>query len=368
MRRIWTSAYAASSLNGIAALDIILVDDGSTDASQGLCDEWAGADSRVRVIHAPNGGLSRARNRGLDLAIGEYVTFVDADDLLGPDHVARLVEVALHTGVELVAAGLVQFADDGPGPVFRPGGPTKVTPSDDALLEIVRRGIGFESCGKFRLRVAGRRALDPTRARGPRRSCPAVAGAAMGRSSDVRTARHRQHPGSLMCSPRAGAVDLPPAVLFANITFAVERHGVGSPSAQRLTVAYALHAARVLEGSARAGVWREPGFDRAYRQFIAEHLALIVRADELSWLYRSALVVSRVSPDVFAAGFGVARWLKASVAPNLRRASGPPEPTQTIHAYEGPCCRRGASSCEAAQHAQSDRYIGGQRRARGLTK
>ena len=70
---------------GSDELEIILVDDGSTDGSSAKTDEWARRDRRIKVIHTPNGGLSRARNVGLDLAGGTYITFVDADDYLGVD-------------------------------------------------------------------------------------------------------------------------------------------------------------------------------------------------------------------------------------------------------------------------------------------
>ena len=66
-------------------LEIILVDDGSPDGCPAICDEYARKDSRVRVIHKPNGGLSDARNVGLDAARGEYIGFIDSDDWVMPD-------------------------------------------------------------------------------------------------------------------------------------------------------------------------------------------------------------------------------------------------------------------------------------------
>ncbi|WP_158295177.1 glycosyltransferase family 2 protein [Eggerthella lenta] len=66
-------------------LEVILVDDGSTDGSPAICDEYAMRDSRVRVIHKENGGLSDARNSALDAMTGEYVGFVDSDDWVAPD-------------------------------------------------------------------------------------------------------------------------------------------------------------------------------------------------------------------------------------------------------------------------------------------
>ncbi len=74
-------------------LEIILVDDGSTDNSGDLCDQWAGRDSRIQVIHRKNNGLSQARNTGLNAATGEYITFVDSDDILSPQLCQVLYEV-----------------------------------------------------------------------------------------------------------------------------------------------------------------------------------------------------------------------------------------------------------------------------------
>ncbi len=67
------------------SLEIILVDDGSPDSCPVLCDGWAHRDSRIKVIHKKNGGLSSARNAGLEIATGEWVTFVDSDDWLEPE-------------------------------------------------------------------------------------------------------------------------------------------------------------------------------------------------------------------------------------------------------------------------------------------
>lgn len=70
--------------------ELILVDDGSRDNSGAICDEYARIDSRVRVIHKQNGGLSDARNHGLDDAVGEYFLFVDSDDFIAPTMVEKL--------------------------------------------------------------------------------------------------------------------------------------------------------------------------------------------------------------------------------------------------------------------------------------
>ena len=72
--------------------ELILIDDGSPDRCGQICDEYAKADDRVRVIHQKNGGLSAARNAGLDLADGEFITFVDSDDILNRYYLQKLYE------------------------------------------------------------------------------------------------------------------------------------------------------------------------------------------------------------------------------------------------------------------------------------
>lgn len=75
-------------------IEILLVNDGSTDGSDALCNSLAASDRRIRVIHKENGGLSDARNAGLDRAKGDWILFVDGDDYLVPNAVERLLEQA----------------------------------------------------------------------------------------------------------------------------------------------------------------------------------------------------------------------------------------------------------------------------------
>lgn len=72
--------------------ELILVDDGSTDNSGRICDEYAGKDTRAKVIHKQNGGVSSARNAGIEVAKGEYICFVDSDDYLESNYLKELVE------------------------------------------------------------------------------------------------------------------------------------------------------------------------------------------------------------------------------------------------------------------------------------
>ncbi len=86
-------------------LEIILVDDGATDSSGAICDEYAGKDLRVRVIHKPNGGLSSARNAGIDVAKGEYLAFVDSDDWIEESTYEYLMGLIRRFGVKLAYTG-----------------------------------------------------------------------------------------------------------------------------------------------------------------------------------------------------------------------------------------------------------------------
>ena len=99
--------------------EIILVDDGSPDGCPALCDAWARKDPRIRVIHRENGGLSAARNTGIEAAKGQFLTFVDSDDLLEPDALRRAWEAQRQYSAELVIINLV-YVDDDNVPLGRP--------------------------------------------------------------------------------------------------------------------------------------------------------------------------------------------------------------------------------------------------------
>ena len=82
-------------------LEIILIDDGSTDNSGIICDEYAAKDNRIRVIHKANGGLSDARNAGLKIAKGEYIGFVDSDDYIAEDMYEFLYNFAVKNNLDV---------------------------------------------------------------------------------------------------------------------------------------------------------------------------------------------------------------------------------------------------------------------------
>ena len=91
--------------------EIILVDDGSTDSSGRICDRYASKDSHIRVVHKENGGLSSARNAGLDVAKGRYIGFVDSDDYILPDMYEKLIAELEFTHAEIAICSYFAFTE-----------------------------------------------------------------------------------------------------------------------------------------------------------------------------------------------------------------------------------------------------------------
>ncbi len=91
-------------------LEIILIDDGSTDKSPVICDTYAESDYRIKVIHKSNGGLSDARNAGLDIATGEFIIFVDSDDYIELNLCKKCME-SISDEIDIVAYGFERFCD-----------------------------------------------------------------------------------------------------------------------------------------------------------------------------------------------------------------------------------------------------------------
>ena len=91
--------------------ECILIDDGSIDDSGSICDNWATRDTRVKVIHQVNQGVSVARNNGLSLSKGEYIVFVDSDDWIEPTYLSELI--THQNGADLVVSGVVGEYSDG---------------------------------------------------------------------------------------------------------------------------------------------------------------------------------------------------------------------------------------------------------------
>lgn len=85
-------------------IEIIIIDDGSTDDSGSICDRYAKRDARIHVIHSNNRGLAAARNLGLEYVKGEYISFIDSDDWIDPHTIETFIRAAVHTKADIVVA------------------------------------------------------------------------------------------------------------------------------------------------------------------------------------------------------------------------------------------------------------------------
>lgn len=95
-----------------AEFELILVDDGSPDSCPQICDEYAKKDSRISVIHKKNGGLSDARNAGIDVAEGEWLAFIDSDDYVHEDYLKTLYNAAIENDADLVVCDFVRVDEE----------------------------------------------------------------------------------------------------------------------------------------------------------------------------------------------------------------------------------------------------------------
>ena len=126
-----------------AEFEILLVDDGSLDSSGYICDEYAQKNSRIKVIHQQNMGVSAARNAGLDMATGDYIGFVDADDWIEPNMYERMHEWIKSEDVQIAICGWILHDEYS-------GGVNVLSNNDHALLEkqqalyYALRGDSFE--------------------------------------------------------------------------------------------------------------------------------------------------------------------------------------------------------------------------------
>ena len=112
-----TAPYLRACLESVlaqtyAALEILVTDDGSTDGSGAICDEYALRDGRIRVFHTENRGLSAARNYALDRATGELIAFLDSDDLMEPDALEKLEAVMRAYEADIAVCGILSFWKD----------------------------------------------------------------------------------------------------------------------------------------------------------------------------------------------------------------------------------------------------------------
>lgn len=115
-----------------AELEIILVDDGSTDGCGQICDSWGIKDKRIKVVHKNNGGLSEARNVGIELSSGSWIMFIDSDDFIAIENVEILYREAIDNNCEISVCNIVRVYDDGTyEPFYSPTDCVKVLDGDE---------------------------------------------------------------------------------------------------------------------------------------------------------------------------------------------------------------------------------------------
>lgn len=304
-------------------LDVILVDDGSPDSAGTMCDAWAVKDERVRVLHKKNGGLSSARNAGLALRRGDFVTFVDSDDVIAPQMVELLLVQARLHDADVVVSQFVDFVEG--TPTFRSDGDEpKVGPGPALLVEVVCGRINWAACDKLYRSTLFEDGLKFTEG-ALYEDVEFTPKAFMRAQTAVVTPWHlygyRQRPESIMgVSAKRVSPDLLRMLSSAIATVRAafpERH----PTREALISAYVLHASKKLE-------WMDSDdpsnndFRRAYRAFVREHWAEVSRFGSLSLPYRVGLLTSAMSPGGFTRLVRLLRLAKRTkLGSGLRRSA-----------------------------------------------
>lgn len=128
-------------------LQIILVDDGSTDHSGQICDVYQKKDSRIVVIHQENGGLSEARNRGIDIARGRYITFIDSDDVVDTTYCQEMLKCLKTHDADISLCNVVYFREQLPEQYEMAG--DFVYDAKDAVAGYLRGIVSATAWGKL---------------------------------------------------------------------------------------------------------------------------------------------------------------------------------------------------------------------------
>lgn len=149
-----TEDYLSDCLKSIqnqtySDIEIILVDDGSTDSSGDICDMFAKEDERIAVIHTKNRGVSVARNTGLEYSHGEWVMFVDADDIISQDACSVMISNALNMKADITICGEVEFSGRFPSILNQGDKQIETIVSDEALIRLIRFSITDHSVAKL---------------------------------------------------------------------------------------------------------------------------------------------------------------------------------------------------------------------------
>ena len=152
--------YLAKCIESVLAqtyknFELILVDDGSTDCSSQICDCYQQKDSRIKVIHKDNGGLSSARNAGLDVSEGKYIYFLDSDDYIEPNLLEETISIMEDKQCDMVSFGMVKEDVHGnhiENILYKPAN-IKITKEEERmefhLKHLLNYRMGWEACNRI---------------------------------------------------------------------------------------------------------------------------------------------------------------------------------------------------------------------------
>jgi glycosyltransferase involved in cell wall biosynthesis len=302
------------------ALEIILIDDGSDDSCGEKCDLWAVRDKRVTVVHQANGGLARARNAGIELARGDYFTFVDGDDVLDTSAIERLVHLAESVHAEVSMAQLAKFGN-ATVPAFAAIDGVQLTNGLTALRRIVDEGCGWEACGKL---YASHLIRSSTRFQETLFEDLLFTTQVLSRASRVARTEwylygYRTRTNSIMSqAERRLDPDLIRA-LQECIDYCQARFGHSKTDLNALLSGYVMHATTKLEKLDDVTVVASSGYVREYKRFVKKNWMIVATSHSISLPYRLVVAISMVSPTSFRQAVRLAHKLKGSILPNLRR-------------------------------------------------
>ena len=130
-------------------LEILLVDDGSVDRSPSICDEYKDKDSRVKVIHQKNAGVSQARNKGVECATGEWILWVDSDDYIDAKLCEKVHTAAVKYDADMVVFGFSKFYDDGKIENCYGEGTSRLIDVAEAMRQLSNQNIGNFPWNRF---------------------------------------------------------------------------------------------------------------------------------------------------------------------------------------------------------------------------
>jgi len=128
------------------SMEIILVDDGSTDSSGKICDEYATKHSEVKCIHTPNAGPSTAKNKGYDIATGNYIAFIDSDDEIKEDMFCVMLQSGYKHNADIVCCNYIQIDENGKLSHTKHTGQEYVLNQDEALKAILIKDKIYSQC------------------------------------------------------------------------------------------------------------------------------------------------------------------------------------------------------------------------------